>query len=49
MTTIEIYFADLSQKKQKELLEAAGVNSPEEMNWDAFPLTSIDLEADSSD
>jgi hypothetical protein len=49
MTTIEIYFADLCEEKQKEMLEAVGVNGPEEMNWDAFPLTSIDLEADSSD
>ena len=44
MNTIEIYYDDLSKEKQKEVLEAAGVNSPEDMNWDTFPFTCVDLE-----
>ena len=43
MTTIEIYFDDLSEEKQKELLEAVQVSSPEDMNWDTFPVACIDL------
>lgn len=46
MTTIEIYFNDLSEEKQKELLKAVGVDTPEEMNWDAFPVACIDLGED---
>ncbi|MBN2286048.1 MAG: hypothetical protein JXI43_06345 [Tissierellales bacterium] len=46
MTTIEIYFDDLSETKQKELLEAVGVESPDEMNWDTFPVSCVDLEKD---
>lgn len=34
-----IFFDDLSAEKQKELLAAAGVDTPEEMNWDMFPVT----------
>lgn len=38
---IEIYFRDLSEEKQAELLKAYGVKSPEEMNWDVFPVAVI--------
>ena len=43
MTTIEIYFDDLSEAKQKELLEAVEAEKPEDMNWDMFPVACIDL------
>lgn len=46
MKTIEIYFGDLIPEKQKELLMAAGVCDPKEMNWDipTFPIAVVDLE-----
>ena len=40
----EIYFSDLNEQTQQLLLEMAGVESPEEMNWDIFPLAIMDLE-----
>ena len=40
METIEIYWQDLSEKKQKELLQMLGDNR----NWDVFPLATIDIE-----
>ena len=30
----EIYFSDLNEKAQKELLEFVGESDPKEMNWD---------------
>ena len=44
--TIEIYFADLTEQKQKELLNAVGEQSPEALNWDIYPVTSVDFEVD---
>jgi len=46
MKPIEIYFGDLIPEKQKELLDAVGVNDPKEMNWDipTFPITVVVLE-----
>lgn len=41
--TIDIYFRDLKGDVQQEVLEAAGVKTPEEMNWDVFPLTTIEV------
>ena len=41
MKMIEIFFEDLKPKKQKELLEAFGINSPEEANWDVTPLAIL--------
>lgn len=41
MEDIEIYFSDLNESKQRELLEAAGIDSPEEANWDNFPLVTM--------
>ena len=35
---IEIYFNDLKEEKQKELLAHEGINSPEEANWDNIPI-----------
>jgi hypothetical protein len=36
-----VFFSDLSEKLQTILLNYVGVSSPEEMNWDIFPITSI--------
>jgi len=46
MTTVEIYYNDLKPEKQKELLEAAGVSDPKEMNWDGdfAPIVILDFE-----
>ena len=33
-TEFDIYFSDLNEDAQKRLLEAVGVSSPKEMNWD---------------
>jgi hypothetical protein len=43
MTTVEIYFDDLSEEKQKELLKAVEAENPEDMNWDTFPVACVDL------
>ena len=40
---IDIYFNDLKKDVQQEVLEAAGVNAPKDMNWDVFPLTTIEV------
>lgn len=29
-----IYFSDLNEKAQRELLDAIGVDEPQDMNWD---------------
>lgn len=41
---IEIFFDDLSTDKQKEILEAAGIESASEMNWDVIPITTVEFE-----
>lgn len=38
----EIYFSDLKEDAQKELLKSTGVKNPEEVNWDVSPITVID-------
>lgn len=48
MTDIEIYFDDLSEAKQKELLEAVGVKTAEDMNWDVIPITTVELNGDTN-
>lgn len=40
----DIMFDDLNENVQKQLLEAYGVNSPEEMNWDIIPVTTLYIE-----
>lgn len=46
MATVEIYFSDLNEKAQKELLEAVGATDPKERNWDCdtLPLAILDFE-----
>lgn len=41
--TVEIFFSDLNQNVQKELLDAEGISSPEEANWDVFPLATLEF------
>ena len=31
---LEIYFSDLNEKAQEEILDFVGVSSPKDMNWD---------------
>ena len=47
--TFELYFTDLTEEAQEELLRKAGVESPEDMNWDSFPITTIEFEGDDDD
>lgn len=44
MKTFYIYFDDLKEEAQDELLEFAGVSDAGEMNWEIFPITTIELE-----
>ena len=48
MNEIEIYFNDLTEEKQKELLDAAGIIDPKEANWDMniVPVVIVTLEAE---
>lgn len=41
MTSIEIYWQDLSKEKQNELLE---LFDGDNHNWDVFPLATLDIE-----
>ena len=41
---IEIMFDDLKEDVQKQLLEAYGVQSPKDMNWDVVPVTTLYIE-----
>lgn len=42
----ELYFTDLTEQAQKELLNKAGVTSETDMNWDVFPITVIPFESE---
>ena len=39
--TFEIYFHNLTEETQTELLAYFGLKAPEEMNWDVFPLVIL--------
>ena len=39
----ELYFKDLTLEAQKRLLRAAGLDSPEDANWVAFPIANVIL------
>lgn len=41
--TMEIYFSDLKQETQEEILDTVGISNPKELNWDVVPLTTIDI------
>ena len=36
-----IYFKDLKEDAQKELLEENGISDPKELNWDIIPIAVI--------
>ena len=46
MVSFEIYFSDLNEQAQQDLLELVGVESPADMNWDLdiIPLATVDFE-----
>lgn len=44
MKTVELFFDDLTEEAQQRVLEAAGMSSPAEGNWDVMPLADIDFE-----
>lgn len=44
MKTIEIYFSNLDVETQNQLLEAYNISTPQEMNWDVFPVAIITVE-----
>ena len=46
MNIFEIYFNDLSETCQQDLLEKYGIKNPKEMNWDVFPVTVIEIDKD---
>lgn len=41
---VEIFFRNLDEVKKAELLQAAGVASPDDMNWGVFPVADIEIE-----
>ena len=46
LKTFEIYFNDLNEKTQKNLLVFVGAEEPKEMNWDLniVPIATFDYE-----
>ena len=46
MKSFEIFFSDLNEEAQKELLKFVGADKPEDMNWDLdiIPLAVFDIE-----
>lgn len=43
MKAIEIYWQDLTEKAQKDILELLG-EKEESHNWDTFPMAIIEVE-----
>lgn len=43
MASIEIYWNDLTEKKQKEILE---ITKGDNANWDVIPMCVLDLEVE---
>lgn len=41
--TMEIYFSDLKQETQEDILDTVGISNPKELNWDVVPLATIDI------
>ena len=39
--SFELYWGDLTPEAQKELLNVAGLECPEDANWDCLPITEI--------
>lgn len=51
MKEFEIYFSDLNEEAQKELLEAVGAETPADMNWDInlLPIATYQFEIEDED
>lgn len=41
MVEVEIMFSDLTREAQLNLLDAAGLVSPEDANWDVVPIAVV--------
>lgn len=46
---IEIYFDDLKEEAQKQILKKAGITEPAEANWDVFPICEFEINPDNGD
>ena len=46
MKTLEIYFNDLNEKTQKEVLEFYNITSGTDLNLETFPLFILECERD---
>ncbi len=44
MKTVEIYFSDLREEKQKEILEACNMQDESDGNFENSPLAFYDVE-----
>lgn len=43
MNTFELYFSDLTEEAQQRFLEASGLKSATEGNYDVLPITTIEF------
>ena len=43
MKELEIYFRDLTPETQKAALELFGIEFPEDINWDSFPIFILEV------
>lgn len=43
MRELEIYFRDLVPETQKAVLKLFGIQSPEDANWDSFPIFTLEV------
>ena len=47
--TMEIYFRDLNEDTQKAVLDFYGLETPEDGNYDVFPICVLEYEDESPD
>jgi len=43
LITKDIYFSDLNPDAQQEILALVKAETPEQMNWDIFPIAEVTL------
>lgn len=43
---IEIFYSDLTAEAQRRVLDGYGIKTPEEANWDVYPLFTLYLDPD---
>ena len=46
---MRIMFEDLNEDAQRRLLAEAGIESPEERDWDVEPIAIVDIEEEQDD